>query len=286
MTDSASALPPADPDLSQSPRTASGAAVSASSDSIVIGTTELYSNQFNLNLRPTIGNRGELRLMPNDSMAFKDPSSGAELTLLAGDSQVVGDSNNSALVLYSRRTAGVTQAFTIRSIAFGSAVQYPIELDSTGGIISVVFDTDGKQRNKFPVVIEPGYFPDGQITLTLADQGPSIRLQDVSAGGRPWRVRNIGSNFQVLDEQAVAVRLEIRPDGAVRAPIGVRDATYLHTVPKAFSALPSAVDLGPGARAFCSDSSLPAAGNFGAAVSGGGTNAVPVYSDGQAWRIG
>ena len=48
--------------------------------------------------------------------------------------------------------------------------------------------------------------------------------------------------------------------------------------------LPSAP--GSPARAFVSDSSVAAAGNFGAAIVGGGTNEVPVFFDGATWRIG
>jgi hypothetical protein len=41
-----------------------------------------------------------------------------------------------------------------------------------------------------------------------------------------------------------------------------------------------------GARAMVSDATVVAAGNFGAVVTGGGANTVPVYSDGTNWRIG
>lgn len=41
-----------------------------------------------------------------------------------------------------------------------------------------------------------------------------------------------------------------------------------------------------GARSFVTDSTVAAAGNFGAVVAGGGANAVPVYYDGTNWRIG
>ena len=41
-----------------------------------------------------------------------------------------------------------------------------------------------------------------------------------------------------------------------------------------------------GQRQFVSDSTLAASGNFGASVTGGGANTVPVYSDGAGWRIG
>jgi hypothetical protein len=41
-----------------------------------------------------------------------------------------------------------------------------------------------------------------------------------------------------------------------------------------------------GARAFILDANRAAVGNFGAQVSGGGSNAVPVWSDGTNWFIG
>jgi hypothetical protein len=52
----------------------------------------------------------------------------------------------------------------------------------------------------------------------------------------------------------------------------------------AFANLPSATTAGQ--KAFISDGNLIAAGNFGAIVSGSGSNTVPVYSDGTNWRIG
>lgn len=41
-----------------------------------------------------------------------------------------------------------------------------------------------------------------------------------------------------------------------------------------------------GARAFVNDANIVAAGNFGAAISGGGANTAPVWSDGVNWYIG
>lgn len=40
------------------------------------------------------------------------------------------------------------------------------------------------------------------------------------------------------------------------------------------------------ARAFVTDSSVAASGNFGAAVAGSGTHTVPVYFDNTNWKIG
>ena len=53
-----------------------------------------------------------------------------------------------------------------------------------------------------------------------------------------------------------------------------------------FSSLPSAPSAGAGTRAFITDGNLSAATNFAAQVQGGGSNNVPVYSDGTNWLIG
>lgn len=52
---------------------------------------------------------------------------------------------------------------------------------------------------------------------------------------------------------------------------------------KAVGGLPPAAKLGINARAFVTDATVA---TFGTVVVGGGTNKVPVYSDGTAWRIG
>jgi hypothetical protein len=54
------------------------------------------------------------------------------------------------------------------------------------------------------------------------------------------------------------------------------------TTPVAFSVLTAVT----GARAFVNDGNLVAVGNFGAQVSGGGANTVPVWSNGTNWYIG
>ena len=47
--------------------------------------------------------------------------------------------------------------------------------------------------------------------------------------------------------------------------------------------LPSAVTSGVGARSFVTNALTP---TFGATVAGGGSVAVPVYSDGTNWKVG
>lgn len=59
-------------------------------------------------------------------------------------------------------------------------------------------------------------------------------------------------------------------------------------IPNALTASTLPANPSNGQRAFISDCTLPAAGNFGAAAVGGGTNNVPVYWDAGAatWLIG
>lgn len=53
----------------------------------------------------------------------------------------------------------------------------------------------------------------------------------------------------------------------------------------AYASLPAATTTA-GRRAFINNANLVAAGNFGSLVAAGGSNTVPVYSDGSFWRIG
>ena len=59
--------------------------------------------------------------------------------------------------------------------------------------------------------------------------------------------------------------------------------TFVRTQAVTFSTLPTAAVAGAGARAFVTDGNTA---TFAGAVSGGGANSVPVYSDGTNWRVG
>jgi len=59
-------------------------------------------------------------------------------------------------------------------------------------------------------------------------------------------------------------------------------ANTVQTTPSTFAQLPNAVG-NTGARAFITDGSTT---TFAATVAGGGSNFVPVYSDGTVWKVG
>lgn len=63
----------------------------------------------------------------------------------------------------------------------------------------------------------------------------------------------------------------------------LRASSYLATDVTTVSGLPSAATAGAGARAFVTDAT---ATTLASTVAGGGTNAVPVYSDGTTWKVG
>ena len=60
-------------------------------------------------------------------------------------------------------------------------------------------------------------------------------------------------------------------------------ANTIQTTPSVYSQLPTATVAGAGTRAFITDGSTA---TFGATVTGGGSNIVPVYSDGTNWKVG
>jgi len=62
--------------------------------------------------------------------------------------------------------------------------------------------------------------------------------------------------------------------------------SYVRTKPFTVANLPSAATVGEGSRAFVSDANATLTAGIGAIVAAGGSNKVPVVSDGTNWRIG
>jgi hypothetical protein len=70
-------------------------------------------------------------------------------------------------------------------------------------------------------------------------------------------------------------------------PLTYKEAiAALAFTPVTLATLGTAASAGAGARAFITNSNAVASGNFGAVAASGGSNVVPVYSDGTNWRIG
>lgn len=103
-----------------------------------------------------------------------------------------------------------------------------------------------------------------------------------------YRANNAANPFN----NTTCIGYNAQPEKSNQTVIGNPDTTEtkLHGIIKSttntVNTLPAIVTAGVGARAFVTDASVVAAGNFGTVVAGGGTNAVPVYCDGVSWRIG
>lgn len=60
-------------------------------------------------------------------------------------------------------------------------------------------------------------------------------------------------------------------------------ANTVQTTPVTYAELPTATIAGAGTRAFITDGSTA---TFGATVTGGGANIVPIWSNGADWKVG
>ncbi len=60
-------------------------------------------------------------------------------------------------------------------------------------------------------------------------------------------------------------------------------AQTVNTIPVTLAQLPTATAAGAGTRAFITDGSTA---TFAATVAGGGSNLIPIYSDGTNWKVG
>lgn len=111
---------------------------------------------------------------------------------------------------------------------------------------------------------------------------------DNAAGG--WSLR--ANNSPRLDVgRGGSMAVEPGGDNTISSGSAFRRWSYTHTyyvkhTPVAVGSLPAAATAGAGARGFVTDSSVAASGNFGATVAGGGSNVVPVFSNGTNWLIG
>lgn len=116
----------------------------------------------------------------------------------------------------------------------------------------------------------------GQITFsrTLTDS-----TTDTAASFFAYGNNNAGSSTGILRSDAIT-RVEFYISGAEKFVV---EGNYVRQTVITVATLPSAATAGVGSRAFVSDANST---TFASIVAGGGSNNVPVYSDGTNWRIG
>ena len=74
--------------------------------------------------------------------------------------------------------------------------------------------------------------------------------------------------------------------GVVKVTDGSTGTGYLKLIPTTVGALTAAATVGAGTKAFVTDSTSTLSSHHGQVVVGGGTNFVPVFSDGTNWIVG
>ena len=144
-------------------------------------------------------------------------------------------------------------------------------------IISLVYDkANSTLSNSLNSVV---YFQTANVD-SLVSSG-NITSGNLSA------VNLVINNIRSDDSSFVNIEDGVNVTGAVIASGNITSGNIntgsrVVTTPVAFSTLTAVT----GARAFVNDGNFVAANNFGAQVSGGGANTVPVWSDGTNWYIG
>jgi len=95
-----------------------------------------------------------------------------------------------------------------------------------------------------------------------------------------------GTNSNFPAGGNVDTRLYRDSAGVLKITDGSTGTGYLKLIPTTVGALTAAATVGAGTKAFVTDSASTLSSHHGQAVVGGGTNFVPVFSDGTNWIVG
>jgi len=95
-----------------------------------------------------------------------------------------------------------------------------------------------------------------------------------------------GTNSNFAAGGSVDTRLYRDSAGVLKITDGSTGTGYLKLIPTTVGALTAAATVGAGTKAFVTDSASTLSSHHGQAVVGGGTNFVPVFSDGTNWIVG
>jgi hypothetical protein len=170
-----------------------------------------------------------------------------------------------------------------------------IDLDD-GGTFSTTLQTVTPTANRTVSI------PDATGTIGLVN-GPTGSIQFNQAGALNgtsdfsttlnWNnaaTTFTGLKLNVTDTASAADSklLDLQRAGVSAASVST-DSTgtgYLKLIPTTVGALTAAATVGAGTKAFVTDSTSTLSSHHGQAVVGGGTNFVPVFSDGTNWIVG
>ena len=131
----------------------------------------------------------------------------------------------------------------------------------------------------------------GDIRIEAGDAGSSVSGLQALGGfvtlqaGYTTEVGLAGGDINIYPgNSASGIYGRVNISGVYQWLLNTNNASILNPV-VTLATLPSA-NSAPGATAMISDSNVPAVGNFGVIAAGGGSDIVPVFSDGTNWLIG
>lgn len=154
--------------------------------------------------------RCETRSGPNDIDGTPDQFAAGEETIMAYDSQLVGDANQSVFVLFGyRNSSSTTSLFGIRSQAFGTGEQLAIGVDSQGGEFTWFHETNGKHTSTKQLKIDTTDLP----ALLLMDDQPAIDFQDTNSPATSYRTSVLSGEYKVANLTAGSVPFKIDVNG-------------------------------------------------------------------------
>ena len=120
------------------------------------------------------------------------------------------------------------------------------------------------------------------IGVASAISNGTSSISVVSSGGNISTSVNGTANVVVFAQTGEYITGLISATGNVTAG-NVLTAGIVKTTAQTYATLPTASDAGAGARSFITDANTA---TFGSQVNSGGSNAVPVWSNGTNWYVG
>ena len=254
------------------------------------GTTEIgqvyaQSGVFvgNLSANYFLGNGSQLTGMyGNTEVAAYLPTYTGNLTALTGNITTTANVQANYFLGNGSQLTGIVSSYGDANVAnylptyTGNIASLTGNVVTTANISANYFLGNGSQLTGIP---DSNAIINGTSTVAIASANGNIFVDVANVGVAQFTqlgvdVLNLNSLGNVTANGNIDAG-NVLLSGNITAVVSVTD-------PKNFS------DLTPinGGRAFILDANLVAAGNFGANVSGGGSNTAPVWSDGTNWYIG
>jgi len=195
-------------------------------------------------------------------------------TLTASSNSIT--SNNISIGLGTPAISSIVNVYSPTSNAVniygipGSALEF-LSANGTLAVPTTLTTNDGAGGIKFSGINSNGIYQT-VASIFAVYKGAANNLTDSNLKSQGILYIGVGNGT------ATPVSVSLDQNGEFTAPIL---ATTVYSA--AGTAIPSAVTMGVGARAFVSDATVA---TFATAYTSGGANKVPVYSDGTVWRIG